>query len=642
MHRQNRTARAAARTLPSPRLLTALFLGGVSALGLAVSARAQEATQDATAADEDVIVSHGYSDFDELVYAEGFEHYNYVNPDAPKGGEISIWAQGTFDSFNPFTPKGNPGSLASIPFERIMESAADDAYASYCLLCETLEYPESRDWVIFNLRPEVTFADGTPMTAEDVVFTVDTFLEQGFSSYRISVSQLYESVEALDEHRVKFTFKPDAPREGAIGQAGATIVFSKKWFTENEARIDESRLDLGPGTAPYQLDDYDFNQSIVYTRNPDYWGADLPNTVGRNNFDSIRVEYFGDSTAAFEGFKAGAYTFRIENSSLQWATAYEFPKVQQGHVVLEDLPDGNVPLATGIAYNLRRELFQDPRVREALGLMYNYEWTNETLQYGLFEQRDSFWQNSDLAATGLPEGLELEMLERVRDRIDPAIFEEEPVMAPDSGARQLDRANLRRAAALLDDAGWEVGADGIRRKDGQTLSVELLEDSPTFDRIFQPYIQNLQALGVDATYNRVDPAQYQTRVMAADFDMLYDYYSTGLAEGRGLTQKFSTVKGDDPDFNISGYQNDAVDELADVVTRAKSLDEMQAGVRAIDRILRRDRFLTPTYYKSNYWTAYYDMYRHPETLPPYDLGYLDFWWYDEAAAEELRAAGALN
>ena len=651
MHRPSpRSAHAIALPAPAPRLIGALFLGGVLALGGALAARAQDDTvgqegaeQEATGqGDEAVTVAHGYSDFDELKYPEGFERWSYVNPDAPKGGEISIWAQGTFDSFNPFTPKGNPASLSSIPFERIMESAADDAYGDYCLLCESLEYPESLDWVIFNLRPDVTFSDGTPMTAEDVVFTVDTFLEQGFSSYRIGVSQLYESVEALDEHRVKFTFKEDAPRKGAISQAGATIVFSKKWFTENEARIDESRLDLGPGTGPYMIDSYDINQNIVYRRNPDYWGNDLPNSVGRYNFDTIRVEYFGDASAAFEGFKAGAYTFRIENSSLQWATAYDFPALQNGYVVREDLPDGNVPAAAGFAFNLRRETFQDPRVREALGLMYNFEWTNETLQYGLFEQRDSFWQNSDLAASGKPEGLELEMLERVRDKIDPALFEEDPVDAPRSGARQLDRGNLRKAGALLDEAGWEVGSDGLRRKDGRTLKVELLEDQPQFDRIFQPYVQNLKALGIDATYNRVDPAQFQNRVMGADFDVVYDSYSTGLAEGRSLTQKFSTVKGDDPAFNISGYQNDAVDQLADVVTRAETLDEMQAGVRAIDRILRRDRFVAPSYFKANYWVAYYDMFRHPETLPPYDPGYLDFWWYDEDAAARLRSAGALN
>jgi microcin C transport system substrate-binding protein len=617
-----------------------------AALPLPALAQDVEPTPAAAEAGGEVVESHAFSSFQgtEPKYGPDFEHLDYVNPDAPKGGEISIFATGTFDSFNPYTVLGRPGALADTPYETIMEYTADDVSGPYCRLCTALRTNANQDFVEFDLHPDAVFADGEPVTAEDVVFTVNLFLEQGLPSFSEAVAFRITSVEALDDKTVRFEFNPDVPRKALVTQAGGFPVFPKHWFDETGARLDESRLEIPPGSGPYQLASYDVNRRIVYEKNPDWWGADLPINRGRFNFDRIRIEYFGDSTAALEGFKAGAYTFREEVDPLQWATAYDFPGVERGHVVVEELTDGNIPAAAGFVMNLGRERLRDPRVREALTLMYNFAWTNASLQYGLFEQRASFWQDSDLAATGVPEGRELELLQEVEDLIDPAILTEPAVMPHESGERQLDRGNLRRATALLTEAGWEQGTDGVFMRDGEPLSVELIVSSAQshLERIFTPYIDNLQSLGVDASIERVDPAQFTNRRRDRDFDMIYAGYSNGPVEGTGIRQRYGSEDAEVSVFNPAGYSSEAVDALIQHVMDATTMEDMAAAVRAVDRIIRAERFVVPMHYKPTHWVAYYDMFRRPEELPPYALGQLDFWWYDEEAAAELRAAGALR
>lgn len=613
------------------------------ATGIAVAAGALIwAAQAGADGHENVIESHGYYDFGDLKYGADFPHLDYVNPDAPKGGEIAIWTQGTFDTMNPYVTQGSVGAMASVGYERLMVGTADEVGASYCLLCSTLEYPEDESWVVFNLHPEARFSDGTPLTAHDVVFTHNLFMEQGLISFREGVSAIISNVEALDDNTVKFTFVEDAPKGSRIGQAGATVVFSKAWYEETGARLDEPRFEISPGSGAYVLDSYDVNRQIIYRRNPEYWGRDLPINRGRENFDTIRIEYFADSNAAFEAFKTGEYTFRQENSSLTWATQYEFPALENDWVVKETLPDGSLPAATGFIFNLRKDTLSDIRVRQALALMYNFTWTNESLQYGLFAQRESFWQNSELAATGLPEGRELEILQSLSDMLDPAIFTEEAVMPHSSGERQLDRGNLRRASDLLDEAGWVAGDDGIRRNAaGEVLAIEMLHYSPNFDRILTPFVDNLTRLGVDATYTRVDPSQYTERYYGFDFDIIYGGYRVGLQEGSGLHQKFGS-EGLGDAFNPAGFTHPAVDAIIPMVESAESYAEMAAGVRAIDRIMRRELFVVPAWYLADHWVSYYDMFEHPETLPPYDLGHLDFWWFNQEKYEALQAAGALR
>ncbi|MEK9704605.1 MAG: extracellular solute-binding protein [Paracoccaceae bacterium] len=609
-----------------------------SAIGLAVIFGAMSLR-----ADEAITKTHGFNFFGELKYPADYKHLDYVNPDAPKGGEISIWTMGTFDSFNPYTRKGRAGALASAPFESLLEGTSDEVGTSYGLLAETLEYPEDQSWVIFNMRPEARFSDGTPVTADDVAFTYELFLNEGLASYRAILGQIVTGVEILGPHRVKYSFADDASRRDAIPIVGGLPVKSKAWFEKTGAKLDESRMEPAIGSGPYVLDSYDINKRITYKRNPDYWGNDLPFNKGRGNFDTIRVEYFADSNAAFEGFKSGAYTFRQENSSKSWATAYDFPALDEGHVIKTLLPDGG--MATGQSYvmNLRRDKFDDIRVRQAVGLLFNFEWSNESLFYGQYARINSFWENSELAAEGMPSDVELALLEPIADLLPAGVIDGEAVMAPVSGGRTLDRKNLRKASALLDEAGWTVGDDGLRRNAaGETLTIEIIEDSPTFDRVHLPFIDNLKAVGIDAIYSRIDPAQMTDRSRNYDFDMMVDQFPMSLEPSSGLKQYFGSETADQSVFNSMGLKSEAVDALIEHVMKAQNKAELATSVKALDRTLRAYYFWVPQWFNDAYRVAYWNMYEHPETLPPFALGNLDFWWYNAEKAADLKAKGVLR
>jgi microcin C transport system substrate-binding protein len=606
--------------------------------GWAVAARAQDG----------VTQSHAITTFgDAPKYPADFTHLDYVNPDAPKGGEISIWTAGGFDSLNPYSIKGRAAALASAPYESILTGTSDEIGTSYCLLCETMEYPEDRSWVIFNLRPNVTFADGSPLTADDVVFSFNTFLTKGLTDFRTVFGQQVESAEALAPNKVKFTFKPDVPTRDLPSLVGGLPILSKAHYEANALNMEESSMTPFLGSGQYVLDRMDVGKSITWKRNPDYWGNDLPINRGRGNFDSIRIEYYGDYQAAFEGFKAGNYTFRNEASSITWATGYDFPTVVNGQVKKVELPSGAKASGQAFLFNLRREKFQDPRVREAIGLMFNFEWSNETLFYGLYDRIHSVWENSDLAATGVPTPEEVAILQPlVDDGVLPAsILTAEAIMAPSSGERQLDRGNVRLASALLDEAGWTVGDDGMRRNAaGEVLKVEFLNDSPSFDRVFNPYVENLKAIGIDAVMTSIDNAQMEsrTRPPSYDFDIITGNARSDYIPGSDMKQYYGSETADVSSFNAMGLKSPAVDRLIDVVMAAESNDSLRVATKALDRVLRAERFWVPQWYKSTHTIAYYDMYEHPENLPPFALGELDFWWYNADKAEALRAAGVLK
>ena len=622
---------------------TATFMLTSSAVLLGVAIWAGQAL----AQDEDpVTISHGYSNFGDVMYPADFPHLNYVNPDAPKGGEISQWAQGTFDSFNNSTRKGTAAALATIGYESILVGTADDPYGTYCYLCTTLEYPKSRDWVIFNLRDDVKFSDGTLMTADDLAFTFNLYLEQGITEYREVYSQFVKDVEVLGPHKIKFSFTEDAPRRDVVTWVGGTSAFSKAWFEANGARLDDSTDAPFMGTGPYLLDSVDIGRQIIYQKDPNWWGADHPLNVGRDNFDTIRVEYFADSSAAFEAFKSGAYTFRVENSSKEWATGYDFPALEKGWVKKEELPDGSIGSAQAFVFNLDRPQWQDRRVREALGLMFNFEWSNASLFYDLYARVNSFWQNSDLEAKGTPSEGEIAILTPLVDQglLPETILTDEAVMAPRSESvdRPLDRANLRRASALLDEAGWIAGDDGMRRKDGQTLDAAFLQYSPQFDRIVNPMIENLARLGVNAKLDRVDTSQYVERLRSGDFDLVNATLTQDFEPGQQLRQWFGSEAADDSSRNSMRLRSEAVDRTIDAVVAAEKLEDIQTASRALDRVLRAELFWIPQWFKDTHTVAYFDQYRYPENLPPFDLGVLDFWWYDAEAAAALKDAGAFQ
>lgn len=630
-----------ADALPLPRATrqgaTGLALTALTALGLWAMADAARA--------ETVTTSHGYSNFGELRYGPEAAHLDYVNPDAPKGGEISQWGMGSFDSFNRYSRKGVSASLTELMYESLMTATADDPYGMYCYLCETIEYPDSLDWVIFNLRDDVTFSDGTPMTAEDVKYTHELFMEQGITEYVAVVKNFVEAVEVLGPHQIKFTFTDSAPRRDVISFAGGSTVFSKDWFEETGARLDESTLTPFLGTGPYLIQSYDVGRQIIYGRNETFWGAAHPFNIGQNNFDRIRIEYFADSTSAFEAFKAGVYTFRNENTSKTWATGYDFRGVRNGWIKKEELHDGAIGTAQSWVFNLDRPVWQDASTREAVRLMFNFEWSNKSLFYGLYDRVNSFWENSPLEATGTPTEAEQAILQPLVDQglLDASILTDEAIMAPVNveETNQPDRRTRRQALRLLAEAGWEPGEDGLLRRDGQTLTLSILSYSAAFDRIINPYVENLRGIGIDAKLERVDVSQYTTRRRDGDFDLTTHSFAMGFEPGFGLRQWYGSETADDSSRNLMRLRDPAVDSLITTVTEAKTLDDLTTAVHALDRVLRAGGFWVPQWNKSLYTVAYYDMYRHPDPLPPLALGHLSFWWYDAEAAAQLKADGAL-
>jgi microcin C transport system substrate-binding protein len=514
-------------------------------------------------------------------------------------------------------------------------------------MCTTLEYAEDLSFVTFNLRDDVTFSDGTPMTAEDVAFSFNLFQTQGISEYRRIVEGFIKSVEVESPYRITFHFNEDASLRDRVGLAGGAPVFSKAWFEKTGARLDKSTKTPFMSTGPYVLDSFDYNRRVVYRRNPDYWGENLPFNKGRNNFDRIRVEYFADGDAAFEGFKAGDYTFRAENSAQDWAQSYDFEAISKGWVKKETIPDGNVGGRLSWVFNLDRAKWQDPKVRKAIENMFNFAWANQTLFYGLYQRPVSYWSNTDLAATGKPSEGEIALLKPLVDQgqLDASVLTDDAVvpMEYDAATNRPDRRAIRAAAALLEEAGWTTGGDGIRRNAaGEALTLTIIQYNPIYDKVINPFIENLRLLGIQGKLERVDTAQYVERRRTGDFDLANQLFDMGFEPSIGLYQWFGSKTADDSSRNLMRLRNPAIDQLIDKVIATKTLDDLKTSVRALDRALRAVGFDIPLWYNAESWVAYYDFYRHPDKLPPLQVGQLDFWWYDADKAAELKAAGAYN
>ena len=588
-----------------------------------------------------IIKSHGISTFGELKYEKNFKHLDYVNPNAPKGGEVSIWAFGSFDSMHPYTPKGRSGSLSSIFFESLLTGTSDEIDSSYGLVAESIEYPEDRSWVIFNMRPEAKFSDGSKLTSEDVLFSYELLKEKGLPSFRAVIEKEIETVTILNDHKIKFEFKKGVPTRDLPASAGSLPIFSKSYYETNDIDFEASTLEPALGSGPYILDKIDVGQTIVYKKNPNYWGSNLSINKGRNNFDKIRIEYFADYNSAFEGFKGGSYTFRTEYMSKLWATGYDFPAIEQNLVTKKLLPNGDMAPGQSFIINLRRDKFKDIRVRKAIGLMFNFEWSNKTLFYDLYARINSFWENSDMSAEGKPSKAEMSILQSLEDILPDNLIDSEVAQVSFSSTKQLDRKNLRMASKLLDEAGWEVSSDGLRKNsNGETLDVEILNDSQAFTRIIEPFIQNLISLGVNAKHTKIDNAQMTERERSFDFDIVTGNFPMSFTPGSGLKQYFGSETADVSIFNKAGIKSDAIDKLIEVVMSAKTRQELKISVRALDRVLRSYYFWIPQWYKDVHTVAYYDFYEHPENLPPYDMGLLDFWWMNEKKFSDLKEKGA--
>ncbi len=577
---------------------------------------------------------HGLSVFGDLKYPADFKHFDYVNPDAPKGGKASQIGPGgvtTFDSFNMFILKGDTAQGMELCFDSLMVRANDEPDAVYGLVAETADVAPDGMSATFKMRPEAKFADGSPLTAEDVAFSLETIKAKGHPALAIPIRDV-KSAEALDPHTVRFTFQGTLVRDLPIAVATLPIL-SKAYYTAHD--FEKTSLEPPLGSGPYKVGPFKAGTYVTYVRRSDYWAKDLPVNVGQYNFDEVRYEYYRDRPLELEGLLAGNIDFREEFTSKDWATGYDRKPVKDGRVKLLTLPDERPSGAQGFFINTRREKFKDVRVRQALGLAFDFEWSNQKLFFKLYTRTASYFENSDLKAVGPPSPEELKLLEPFRDKLPAAVFGE-PVSPPVTDGSGNNREQLRQAVKLLSDAGWTQTPEGVRNAAGQPLSVEVLIDSPTFERIAAPYVKNLRAIGVDATIRMVDDAQYERRIKDFDFDLTTQRYALRLTPGVELKNYWSSQSAETKgSFNLAGIADPVLDQLIDKVVAAKSRAELETATRAADRVLRAGYYWVPQWYKGAHNLAFWDKFSWPEVKPKYERGALETWWYDAAKDKAL-------
>jgi len=581
---------------------------------------------------------------------EDFPYFPYVNPNAPKGGEVTLASIGTFDSFNPFILRGTSaagqvspwvilpggsGSGSSIGhiWESLLTSSADEVATGYGHIAQTIEMPANKLWVAFELRPEAKFSDGVPLTAEDVAWTYNTLLAQGRPSFRIQMADV-KDVVVENPHRVVFHFKSNENRELPLILGGIPIL-PKHFFDGRD--FTKPLVDPPVGSGPYRIASFELGRSVVFERRPDWWAANLPTAKGTNNFDRVRIEYFRDTTVAMEAFKAGQTDLRSENISKNWATAYDFPAVQKGWVIKGDfkhhLPTG----MQGYIMNTRRPVFADPLVRQAMDEAFDFEWENKNLFYNSYVRTDSYFSNSDLASSGIPEGDELKLLEPYRKELPPALFTE-PFKLPVTDGTGNNREQLRRALKLLEQAGWTVKDRKLVDKNGQQMSFTILLDDPSLERPALPYVQQLQKLGIDAHVRTVDPAQYQHLTDDFDFDMTMIVYPESDIPGNELRDYFtcSAAKAQGSG-NWGGICDPAVDALVERVVTAQDRQTLTTAARALDRVLLWRWYLVPNWDSNSFHVAYWDRFGHPDK--PIRQGFnFDTWWVDPTKSAAIEAA----
>ncbi|MCC6717757.1 MAG: ABC transporter substrate-binding protein [Acetobacteraceae bacterium] len=563
----------------------------------------------------------------------GFSHFPYANPDAPKGGEVALGTVGTFDSFSPHIVRGNAAASTSLIYDTLLRSNADEAEVFYGHIAHTIEIAADGMSVSFELRPEARFHDGTPLTAEDVAWTFTTLMTQGRPHYR----QYWADVAAVvvdSPHRVTFRFKHAGNRElpTILGQLE---VLPKHWWAGRDFTKPLSEPPLGSG--PWRIEHHEFGRSLVLARVPDYWAANLGTARGLANFDRRRTEYFRDPTVAFEAFKVGQIDFRQENIAKNWATAYDFPAARRGLVKKEEfrhrLPTG----MQGFVMNTRREVFKDVRVRHALALVFDFEWANANLFYGSYTRSNSYFSNSTLASTGIPQGAELALLEKYRAKLPPALFTEEFRLPVTDGSGN-NREELRAALNLLRQAGWTVRDRKLVNPAGQHLRFEILLSNPSFERIALPYVQWLSRLGVEARVRTVDPAQAQRLSDTYDYDMMVDVF--GQSESPGNEQRgywtchSATLEGGS---NSAGVCDPVVDALVEAVINAPDRPALEVATHALDRVLLRGWYVVPHWHSASIRAAYWDRFARVD-IPVRSGMVLDAWWIDAASAAATDAA----
>ncbi len=594
-----------------------------------------------TAAEAGTVVAHGLALYGDLKYGPNFRHFDYVNPDAPKGGNVRLAATGTFDNLNPFILKGVLAAGSFFPFDTLTVNSSDEAFSVYGLIAQTIELPADRSWVAFKLRPEARFQDGSPITVDDVIFSFDILKTKGHPRYRIYYANVAKA-EKIGERTVKFTFSEKNNRELPL-IVGQMPVLSKAYWEQRQ--FDKTTLEPPLGSGPYKIVAVDPGRSITYERVKDYWAANLPVNVGRYNFDTIRYDYYRDATVSLEAFKAGQYDFRFENTARDWATGYQSPPLQRGWIKKEEIPNEQPTGMQAFVYNLRHPVFQDPRVRQALAYAFDFTWTNRALFYGAYTRTKSYFSNSELASHGLPNPAELKILEPYRGRIPEEVFvkEYEPPKTNGSG---FIRDNLRVAFKLLNDAGWVVNDRGIlvNSKTGEPMEFEiLLISGANFERVVLPFVYNLKKrLGIQASVRTVDSTQYQYRTDHFDFDMVVDTFGQSLSPGNEQRDYWKSDQADVPGSrNTAGIKNPVVDDLVELLIASNDRQTLVNRTRALDRVLLWNHYVIPQWHITYFRVAYWDKFSRPAVQAKYDLEF-DAWWVDPVKEAKLAQVKTLT
>ncbi|MEO5362198.1 MAG: extracellular solute-binding protein [Magnetococcus sp. DMHC-8] len=582
--------------------------------------------------------AHGISLDGQLKYPADFTRFAYTSPDARSGGTLTLHALGGFDKMNPYTLKGTaPDLLGSLAFETITVQSMDEPFAQYGLLAKDIQVADDGLSVTYRLHSHARFADGTPVTADDIAFSFQVLKSDKAHPLYQSYWQDIRSATVLDPQSIRFDFVQKNRELPLI--TGEMPVLNRKFYEKHP--FDKGDLTIPVGSGPYVVESFDPGKTITYRRNPDYWGRDLPVRRGMHNFDRIVIKYFRDPVVALEGFKAGEFDFIFENNSKQWARDYVGDKFDQGRIIKESLPHRQGAGMQGWVFNLRRPLFQDQRVRRALTLALDFEWSNENLFHKQYRRSDSFFSNSELAARGKPSAAELALLEPFRARLDPAVFQavEPPPSTTPPGSL---RSNLRQAADLLKEAGWQVGPDGLLVKAGQPLRMEMLLSSPAFERVMAPYAANLKKLGVELNYRTVDLSLYQRRLDSFDYDMIVHTFAQSQSPGNEQRDMWhSASAGINGSRNMIGLKDPVVDALVEKVIYADHREALLTACHALDRVLLAGHYLVPNWYLDYHRVAYWSHLQHPEQRPLYYSaeGWLSAWWMRDPAAVQPSANG---
>jgi len=577
--------------------------------------------------------SHGLAMHGDLKYPAGFKNFEYTNPAAPKGGTVRLNAVGTFDSFNSFIVKGNGAAGVGFIYDNLMHGSADEAFSQYGQLAESIEVPKDRSWAAFTLRAEAKWHDGKPVSVADVIWTFNTLTTKGTPFYRFYYGNVADVVQT-GPRTVRFNFKPGENRELPLILGQLTILPKHYWQNRD---FTKTTLEPPLGSGPYKIESFEAGRSITYTRIKDWWGENIPVNRGQYNFDTIRYDYYRDSTVALLAFKGGEYDYRAENSSKAWATAYKTPNVEKGLIRKVEINHNRSSGMQAFVMNTRRDLFKDRRVRKALAYGFDFEWSNKNLFYGQYSRTRSYFDNSELAATGVPESDELKLLEPYRGRIPDEVFSQSYNPPKNDGSGNV-RRNLRSGGRLLTEAGWRIKDNKrVHEKTGKPLEFEVLLVSPLFERIVLPFAKNLEKLGVAVRVRTVDPSQYRRRIDTFDFDVIVGGAGQSLSPGNEQRSYWGSTAADiEGGRNTIGIKDPVIDELIEKVIAAPDRKALVASVKALDRVLQWGHWVIPHWHAKYDRVAYWDKFGRPRITPIQGNQFLA-WWVDPKKEEALKS-----